>query len=72
MLVLSRKNGETIMIGDDIEVKVLDRDYYGRVKLGISAPEGRTVHRLEVWLRIQAEKAAAARRLVPCAKDARP
>jgi carbon storage regulator CsrA len=47
------------MIGDDIEVTVLDRDYHGQVKLGFSAPAGTKVHRLEVWLRIRGSRAKA-------------
>ena len=59
MLVLTRKEDESIMIGDDIEVKVLDlRD--NQVKLGIVAPRSVAVHRREVYLAIQAENAQAA------------
>lgn len=48
MLVLSRKNNESIMIGDNIEVVVLEiRD--GNVKLGINAPREVSVHRTEVF-----------------------
>ncbi|HIJ64432.1 MAG TPA: carbon storage regulator CsrA [Candidatus Hydrogenedentes bacterium] len=59
MLVLTRKENESIMIGDDIEVKVLDlRD--NQVKIGIVAPRSVAVHRREVYLAIQAENAQAA------------
>ena len=59
MLVLTRKENESIMIGNDIEVKVLDlRD--NQVKLGIVAPRDVAVHRREVYLAIQAENAEAA------------
>ena len=59
MLVLTRKENESIMIGNDIEVKVLDlKD--NQVKLGIVAPRSVTVHRREVYLAIQAENAQAA------------
>lgn len=48
MLVLSRKNNESIMIGENIEVVVLEiRD--GNVKLGINAPREVSVHRTEVF-----------------------
>ena len=59
MLVLTRKEDESIMIGDDIEVKVLDVKEH-QVKLGIDAPRSVVVHRREVYLAIQAENAAAA------------
>lgn len=59
MLVLTRKENESIMIGNDIEVKVLDlKD--NQVKIGIVAPRAVTVHRREVYLAIQAENAQAA------------
>lgn len=59
MLVLTRKENESIMIGNEIEVKVLDlRD--NQVKLGIVAPRQVAVHRREVYLAIQAENAEAA------------
>lgn len=59
MLVLTRKENESIMIGDEIEVKVLDlKD--SQVKIGISAPRDVAVHRREVYLAIQAENAEAA------------
>ena len=59
MLVLTRKENESIMIGNEIEVKVLDlKD--NQVKLGIVAPRNVAVHRHEVYLAIQAENAQAA------------
>ena len=59
MLVLTRKENESIMIGSDIELKVLDlKD--NQVKLGIVAPRNVAVHRREVYLAIQAENAQAA------------
>ena len=59
MLVLTRKEDESIMIGDDIEVKVLDLKE-SQVKLGIVAPKSVAVHRREVYQAIQAENAQAA------------
>ncbi|MBI4556675.1 MAG: carbon storage regulator CsrA [Candidatus Hydrogenedentes bacterium] len=59
MLVLTRKQDESIMIGDDIEVKVLDLKE-NQVKIGIVAPRSVPVHRREVYLAIQAENAQAA------------
>lgn len=58
MLVLTRKTNQSIMIGDDIEVIVVDVKN-NQVKLGIKAPRSITVHRAEVWEEIQAENVAA-------------
>jgi carbon storage regulator len=52
MLILTRKLGETIKIGDDIEVTILGFKYK-QVRLGINAPEQITVHREEIYKRIQ-------------------
>jgi len=54
MLVLTRKLGETIRIGDLVKVTVLEVRA-GQVKLGIEAPNDVKVHREEVYSRIQAE-----------------
>ena len=63
MLVLTRKENESIMIGGEIEVKVLDlRD--NQVKIGIVAPRHIAVHRREVYEAIQAENAHAAAAMV--------
>lgn len=59
MLVLTRKTGEVIKIGDDIEVKVISVDG-DQVKLGISAPKEVEVHRKEIYEAIQAENNEAA------------
>jgi carbon storage regulator len=60
MLVLTRKSGETITIGDDI--KIFIQEIRGnQVKLGIIAPPDVAVHREEVYLRIQDENRRAAR-----------
>ena len=55
MLILSRKTGESIHVGDSVTVTVLGVAR-GQVKLGIAAPRELTVHREEVYLRIQEEK----------------
>lgn len=55
MLVLTRKPGEIIDIGDDIEVEVLGV-HYDQVKLGINAPAHVKIHRREITLRILASK----------------
>lgn len=58
MLVLSRKINESIIIGDDIEVKIVDVN--GRtVKIGIEAPKDVSVHRKEVYEAIKAENLEA-------------
>lgn len=55
MLILTRKVGESIMIGDSVEVKVLGLRA-GQIKIGIEAPKDLKVHREEIYDRIQAEK----------------
>jgi carbon storage regulator len=59
MLVLSRQRDETIMIGDDIEITVVDIRG-DKVRLGINAPSHIPVHRKEVYDAIQRENRAAA------------
>lgn len=58
MLVLSRQRDETIMIGDDIEITVVDIRG-DKVRLGISAPTRIAVHRKEVYDAIKAENQRA-------------
>ncbi len=60
MLVLTRKVNESIIIGDDIEITVVEIKG-DHVKLGITAPRNITVHRKEVYLAIQRENIVAAR-----------
>jgi carbon storage regulator len=59
MLVLSRQRDETIMIGDDIEITIVDIRG-DKVRLGITAPAHISVHRKEVYDAIQRENRAAA------------
>jgi len=59
MLVLSRQRDETIMIGDDIEVTVVDIRG-DKVRLGITAPKEVSVHRKEVYEAIKRENRDAA------------
>lgn len=56
MLVLSRQKEESIMIGDNIEITVVDVRG-DKVRLGISAPKEISVHRREIFDAIQKEKA---------------
>ncbi|NOX49497.1 MAG: carbon storage regulator CsrA [Gammaproteobacteria bacterium] len=58
MLVLTRRAGESIMIDNEVELKVL-KIRGSQVHLGIDAPKKSTVHRKEVWLRIHGEPKAA-------------
>ena len=59
MLILTRKIGETIAIGDDVKIQVVD--IKGRqVRLGIQAPADMTVHREEVYIRIQEQNRESA------------
>lgn len=57
MLVLTRKLNESIMIGHEVKITVVDVRG-DQVKLGISAPRQIAVHREEVYLEIQREKLA--------------
>jgi len=60
MLVLSRQRDETIMIGDDIELTVVDIRG-DKVRLGIKAPSHVAVHRKEIYDAIKRENEQAAR-----------
>ena len=55
MLVLSRQKDESIIIGDDIEITIVDVRG-DKVRLGITAPREISVHRREVYDAIQKEK----------------
>ena len=59
MLVLSRQKDQTIMIGDDVEITVVDIRG-DKVRLGISAPSKIPVHRKEVYEAIKRENQEAA------------
>jgi len=58
MLVLSRQRDESIMIGDEIEITVVDIRG-DKVRLGINAPKSVSVHRKEVYQAIQKENEEA-------------
>ena len=51
MLILTRKQNESVIIGDDIKVTVLS-DKHGQVKLGIEAPEDVEIWREELYHRL--------------------
>lgn len=57
MLVLARNPDQSVMVGDDIEVMVVEVRG-DKVKLGFTATNNVAVHRREVWLAIQREKRA--------------
>ncbi len=58
MLVLTRKPGETLMLGEDIQVKIVSVDG-DQVKIGIEAPRAMKIYRREVYEAIQQENEAA-------------
>ncbi|TDF36590.1 carbon storage regulator [Alteromonadaceae bacterium M269] len=57
MLILTRKVGETMMIGDSVTVTVLTVKG-NQVRIGVNAPKDVDVHRSEIYMRIQKEKNA--------------
>ena len=60
MLILTRRVGETITIGNDVTVKVLNVTG-NQIRLGIKAPSDVAVHREEIFNKVQAEKSVAAK-----------
>jgi len=59
MLILTRKSGESITIGDDVKITVVE--VKGKqVRIGIDAPRSYTIHREEVYISIQEENRRAA------------
>ncbi len=55
MLILTRRAGETLMIGDEVSITVLGVKG-NQVRIGVNAPKHVSVHREEIYQRIQREK----------------
>lgn len=55
MLILTRRVGETLMVGDEVTVTVLGVKG-NQVRIGVNAPKDVAVHREEIYQRIQQEK----------------
>lgn len=79
MLVLNRGIGESLMIGEDVEVKVLDANVVlgpdntvvaVKVSIGVSAPQSVPVHRLEVYRRIKEGKPRPVPRVIRTVSEA--
>lgn len=62
MLALSRKQGESIMVGNDIELTILEIKGE-QVKVGISAPKSIPVYRKEIYMQIREENKEAAQNI---------
>ena len=60
MLILTRRVGETLMIGDEVTVTVLGVKG-NQVRIGVNDPKEVSVHRAEIYQRIQAEKSQQSR-----------
>ena len=61
MLVLTRKIGESFVVGDDIKVTIIDIIGGNKVRVGIEAPQEVPVYREEIWEAIRAENERAAK-----------
>jgi carbon storage regulator len=59
MLILTRRPGERVVIGEDILITVMGVSGH-TVRLGIAAPDGVSIYREEIWLAVKEENQAAA------------
>ena len=57
MLIITRKPGEKIMLGDDVTVEVIEVSG-STVRIGIAAPRSVPVYREEIWIAVKQEQAA--------------
>ena len=64
MLVFTRKRGESLIIGNEIEVTILNIGS-GSIKIGVNAPRHISVHRQEVYEAIKRENVAASQSQIP-------
>jgi carbon storage regulator len=64
VLIITRKPGEKVMLGDDIVIEVIEVSG-SSVRLGIAAPRSLPVYREEIWTAVKAESAAAPADPVP-------
>jgi carbon storage regulator len=71
MLILTRRAGERVVIGDDILVTVMEVSGQ-TVRLGITAPDRLPIYREEIWLAVQEENRAAAEAAVDALPVQRP
>ena len=60
MLIITRRAGEKIRVGDDVVIEVMEVTG-STVRVGIAAPKSIPVYREEIWAAVQAENAAAAK-----------
>jgi len=69
MLILARKVGESIVIGENITLTVLGFNRNHQVKLGIDAPKEVSVHREEIFLKIKGQEGSQGNVLVPVSEE---
>jgi carbon storage regulator len=60
MLIITRRPGEKVMLGDDVVIEVIEVSG-SSVRLGIDAPQSVPVYREEIWRAVRDENAAAAK-----------
>ena len=77
MLIITRRPGEKIMLGDDVVIEVIEASG-SSVRIGIDAPKSVPVYREEIWAAVKEENAAAASDVeavpdeVPAPSESRP